>query len=503
MREKYVFSFVSNTTAYLIFILANYVMALKFAPSLLGTWVFLNSVNNLGFMFVSVGFDKIHYQYSSKNDNQNYFGTYFFIKSILLLFNIAITLSIISMLGLWFDEFLFLIVLLLFSKTLFQFGNIFILNFKSNAKIFKAEVPFFFSYVSKSVLKLYIALNLVNINEPLLCICLFYLIFDGVYLFIIFMFSKNEFTLQKPNKNLIISYLKDAKLLIILSIFTVIAANIGNVLLDYSLGHETLSYFSLVHVYLIPSLIMITGSLFNVYLAHFSQFFEKNDISSIRYNVYIIERYSSIMFLSLILIIFVNGDFIFNLLLPEYTQSLPILYIMIFIPFIYGTSRPYVGQLISGKKQDTYAKIEILTQSLIITSIFLTIFVNYIVIQSAILDIYGYALSQTIPYLLWAFLNRYYCKKYFEIRSKNTILVHLLLAISSLAIVLFIRELLLLSLIQNVLFLNIISFLIVISIFFGLLWLTNQINKNDLTFFLNLLNIKNYVKSIRDEFSKN
>lgn len=496
------FSFVSNTTSYLVFIIANYIMALNFDPSLLGTWVFLNSINNLGFMFVSVGFDKIHYQYSSKNDNYNYFGTYLFIKTVLLVLNVLITLSIISILGLWFDAYILLILLLLFSKILYQFGNIFILNFKSNAKIFKAEVPFFFSYVSKSVLKLYVALNLTNISEPLLCICVFYIIFDGAYLLIIFLFSRNEFTFQTPSRTLIFSYLKDAKLLIILSIFTVIAANIGNILLDYSLGHETLSYFSLVHVYLIPSLIMITGSLFNVYLAHFAQFFEKNDISSIRYSIHLIERYSSILFLCLILIVFMNGEFIITLLLPEYTQSLPILYIMIFIPFIYGTSRPYLGQLISGRKQDTYAKIEILTQFLIITSIFLTIFVNFLLYKKAILDIYGYALSQTLPYLLWAVLNRYYCKKHFGIESKSTVLIHFLLALSTLFVSLFIKNFILAIMIKNSLITNLLSFILTLSLFFGLLWITNQLNKKDIKFLFKLLNYKNYLSSIREEFTK-
>ena len=503
MREKYVFSFISNTISYIFFILSNYIMALRFAPTLLGSWVFLNSVINLGFMFVSVGFDKIHYQYSSKTgEPYYYFGAYLLIKSVLLTSNIIISLIIISILNLWTSPYVVLLILLLFSKTLFEFGLIFILNFRSNRKIFKAEIPFLFAYIVKSLIKVFVALNIENILEPLLNLVVLYIIFDCIYLIIILLLSRSQFSIHTPDKTIIISYIKDAKLLILLSVFSVIATNLGNIFLDYSLGHEILSYFSLVYVYLIPALIKVSESLFNVYLAHFSQFFQKNDNESIKSSIYSLERYSSILFLSLILIVFMNGNYILSKFLPAYTESYPILLIMIFIPFLIGTSRPYMGQLISGKKQDMYAKIEITTQCLIIFSIFMTIFFNFVVFGNPILDIFGYAFSQTIPWIIWAFLARFYSKKYFDIRSKKMVLWHSLIAVLTFFISLFVKEVVLGFVFESTFYINIISFFQNLLTFLALLWITKLIDKTDIKFFVQLLNYKNYLRSIREEFEE-
>lgn len=495
------FSFLSNVGSYLIFLISNYFMALKFGPEVLGEWVFINSAINLGFMFIAVGIDQIHYQYSVKKSLSNIFGAYLFIKVLLLTSNVAITLIIISILNLWNSPYILLLLLLLFSKTIFQFGNIFILNFKSNMKIFKAEIPMIFSYFSKSIIKIYIALNISSIPAPLLYICISYFIFDIIYLIIIFLFSKKEFKINKPEKQVILNYLKDARPLIIQSIFSVIATNIGNLLLAFSFGHEYLSYFSLVHVYLIPSLIMITRSLYNVYLALFSRYYENNDLKSIKDTIYLIEKYSSILFLFIILVVFLNGRYLFLLLLPNYIDSVPILYIMIFIPFIYGTTRPYFSQLISGKKQGKYAQISIITNFLIIFSIFLSVFVNFILYQKALLDILGYTLSTTLPWILWAVLSRWYCKKYYDIKTKNTIFSHLLISFLIFLISFSFKEYILSFFFQSLFIINLISFLLILGLFFGFLFLFKQLKKEDVKFILQLLNYKNYLKSMREEFS--
>ncbi len=503
MKEKYVFSFISNTISYVFFILSNYIMALKFAPSLLGSWVFVNSVINLGFMFLSVGFDKIHYQYSSRTEEPYYyFGAYLLIKSVLLTSNIFISLIIITLLNLWISPYSVLLVLLLLSKTLFEFGLIFILNFRSNRKIFKAEIPFLFAYIAKSLIKIIVALSIDKVLDPLLNLVVLYIIFDIIYLFIILLLSRSQFSIQTPDKTILTSYLKDAKLLILLSVFSVIATNLGNVLLDYSLGHEILSYFSLVYVYLIPALIKVSESLFNVSLAHFSQFFQKNDTDSIKSSIHSLEKYSSILFLSLVLIVFINGNYILSKLLPAYTQSYPILLIMIFIPFLIGTSRPYMGQLISGKKQDMYAKIEITTQCLIIFSVFMTILFNFMAFGNPILDVFGYAFSQTIPWIIWAILGRYYCNKYFDIPSKRMVVWHSLIAVLTFFISLFVKYVVLYNVFQSTFYVNIISFFQNLLTFFALLWITKLIDKNDIKFFVQLLNYKNYLRSIREEFEE-
>ncbi len=476
-------------------------MALKFNVPLLGLWVFLNSVIDLGFIFQEIGFEKIYFQYAGKKDVSRYFGTFLFIKVLLLALNIALSLSIISFLGLWGNSYTILFLCLIFSKTLFQFGHIFITNFRSKLKIFKAEIPLIFSYFSKSILKIYVALNVENFLEPLVLIAACFIMFDVCYLIFIVLFSRNEIRINRVDVPLLKTYLKDAKSLILLSIVTVIASNLGNLLLDFSFGHDTLSYFSLVYVYLIPSLLMLSDSLVNVYLTHFSQDFERNDMGAIKEKIYLIEKYSSILFLGVILVVFLYGRFLFILLLPKYVFSLPILYVIIFVPFIIGTTKPYEYLLISGKQQGKFSQINILTQFLIIISLFNSLLFNYLVKNELVLNTMAYALAQTLPWLLWAFLVRLNCRKLFTIKLQKNIFIHLGLGVFTFAVSFFFKEWISRILMGRLFISNIMSMCQMLALFFGLLCFSGQLDKGDLQFFLELFRLKSYFISIRAEFS--
>ncbi|MBD3215550.1 MAG: hypothetical protein GF311_23270 [Candidatus Lokiarchaeota archaeon] len=475
-------------------------MALKFEVATLGTWVYLNSVINLGFMFVNIGFDKIHLQYSSKKNLSDYFSTFFLIQVILILINVSISLLIITTLGLWGEYIVLLLLILLISKSLFQFGNIFLLNFRAKIKVFKAEIPLFFSIISKSLLKIIIAINSDIITDILLYLCIFHLIIDIFTLYIIFKFSVNEFNLKKPKKKIAFSYIKDAKFLILISILTVIASYIGNLLLDLSLGHETLSYFSLVNYYLIPVLLMVSGSLASVYLPLFSQHYKNNDYTSIRETIYIIEKYASILFLCLILIVDITGELIFTLFLPSYTSSLPFLYIMLIIPYLGSISRPYGYFLISGKKQMKYAQIIIITQILTICLIFISIFSNFFLFGLLILDPLSYSISNTIPWLIWALMSRYYVNKHFNIKPQKKVLVHVILAVISYFIIRQIYNFIS-QIIANSLIVLILSISITISVYLTFLFLFKELKMNDIKFLVNLINYKDYIKSMKEEFN--
>ena len=89
-------------------------------------------------------------------------------------------------------------------------------------------------------------------SEPLIYLCVSNFIFDSLFLILILLFSKNEFKLSRLKKVLIQDYIKDVKPLILASITIVIATNLGNLILDYFFGHESLAYVSLVINYIIP-----------------------------------------------------------------------------------------------------------------------------------------------------------------------------------------------------------------------------------------------------------
>jgi len=500
MKEKFVVSFISNLSSNLIFIIASYLIVLTFDVAILGTWFFLNSVVSLGFLFVDICFDKIHYQYSGEKNISEYFGTFFTIKIMLIIINVIISLIIITILQLWSSTYYILILFLLISKILFKIGNTFLINLRAKIKIFKSEIPVFINIFGKSLSNIFLILN-ISYFDPLYYMCVSNLIFDIIFIVIILSLSKNDYKINKPKKELFFSYLKDTRPLLIFSIFFVIATNLGNLILDYSFGHESVSYFSLVNIYIIPILLLITGSLITIYLTLFSRFFKKGDIASIRVTTHVIEKYSSIIFLSIILIVFLNGELIFSIFLSKYINSLPILYIMIFIPYFVGISQPYAYQMISGKKQKTFSYMSSLIYLLIILLMLVFIIKNSLLFQAFSLDPIGYALSQTIPWILWVVLSRYYSKKYFKIPSQKKILLHLLLAFITFSLSFFLKNLLIDLFSQYLIFLLIFSSLITIGIFLGLLFLIKELKREDIIFFLQLIQFQRYKNSFKEEFA--
>ncbi len=144
MKEKFVISLITGLSSNVLFLFASYLLLLKLDIASVGIWVFLNTVVNLGFLFINIGFDAIHFQYSGKKNISDYIGTYFMIKVAILLINIITSLGLLALLRVWTIEFLFFSLLLLFSKIFFCIGNIFIVNLRIKLKIFKAEILNFF-----------------------------------------------------------------------------------------------------------------------------------------------------------------------------------------------------------------------------------------------------------------------------------------------------------------------------------------------------------------------
>lgn len=154
-------------------------------------------------MFIDIGLDSIHYQYSSKKNSSEFFGTFFFIKLILIIINIAIALILVAALQLWWSNFFFLVLFLLFDKILVQIVQIFLVNLKTKIKIFKAELPSFFIALGKSISIIYLGLNLFIFADALLYLCISNFIFDSVYIILILLLSKINLKLKNQESNLL------------------------------------------------------------------------------------------------------------------------------------------------------------------------------------------------------------------------------------------------------------------------------------------------------------
>ncbi len=505
MKEKFIVSVVSQLVSSIVFTFAFYLLFLNLDKPSLGIWALLNSIINLGFLFINIGLDVIHYQYSGKINYADYFGTFLIIKLFVLLINVVISISliiIISFTKFWVSDFLVLLGFLLLSKILFNIANVFFINLKSRLKIFKSEIPAFIITIGKSVSLLFVSLNISYFSEPLLFICVSIFIFDLLYLILILVFSKNEYKINKPRKDLVLLYLKDAKPLFFFSITLVLATNLGNLILDYSFGHESLANFSFINTYVIQILLVLSSSIITIYLPLFSKFFESGDIETIKRITYLIEKYSSIIFLSIIIIVLINGDLIIHIFLPQYVETIPILYIMVFIPFFLSITQPYSYHFIAGKNQKINAYINSLTRTLIIVLMIFLIPTRLFFLYALGWGEIGYAIAQTLPWIIWVFVNRYYSFKIYNISPQKSIVLHVSIASGSFLISYFIRYLILEKIILNHILILIISSTVSLGTFFGFLFVFRELKREDLRFLLQLANLKSYRDSLKKEFIK-
>ena len=466
----------------------------------MGVYAFIISLLNFGFMFFDMGLDSIHYQYSSKPNFSDFFGTFFAIKLLLLLVNICFTLFIITLLQLWNQEFIEYILIFLSTIIIKKLIDVFIRNLKSKKKIFKSEIPVFFLNTIYNILIIYLILNVSSIQDPLLYLSLSNLIVQILLLLSIIIISKENLRIKKPSKIIALNYVKDAKPLIFFSILYVITEYMGNLLLFYFFGSEVLAYFTIVNSTIIASLLIISNSISDIYQIYYSECFEKNDTYSIQKTTHIIEKYSSILYLSIIIIILLNAELILSIFLPNYMKSLPILYILIFIPYIFGISLPYVRQMVSGKKQKELAIFDTFNRCFMFILLIILIPKKILFFSGFGLGVLGYAFVLIINRILISIACRIFSKKFFNIKSQKNIVLHLLFASFCLIFMIWIKNTFLNILIQNQLILLFVTSVLALGIFLGELFIFKELKKEDIRFFLELLNFKRYLKSLKEEF---
>ncbi len=499
MKEKFFISLISQFSSKIIYIFTFYLLFLNLDINHLGIWVFLTSVINLGFLFMDKGLlDVVHFQYSGKTDLSEYFGSFFILKIIFMFINLLITILIILFLQV---EELLIISFLIFDTLLSNIIIIFVSNLQSKIKTYKSEIPSLIFQIGKCISILYLILNLQHISGPILYLSISNFIFDIFFLLVIIIISKKDFKINKPRKKFILNYVKDIKPFLFSSIVSILASNLGLIILKFTLGNVILGYVGFVTIYIIPILSSITYSMASVYFPLFSIYFKENKINSIKNISQIIERYSSILYLTIIIIVFLNGELIFSIFFPKYMNSISILYFMIFIPYFIGIAQPYSYILISGNKQKINALINSINSILIILMMIIFIPNIFLGFQTLGLGTIGYALSQTIPWIFWSIFCYLFCYKYFKIYSQKKMLLHMPLAILSLLISIVIKNSFLLNIFQNPLTLLIASSIIMVIIFYFFLFLFKILRKEDLILIKQMFELRTHINSIKEEMS--
>jgi len=381
-------------------------------------------------------------------------------------------------------------------------SNILIINLKSQKRILISEISFSSYYLIKNSFIIYFSFNINVFIDPLMFLYLTDLIALSLLLTLLIYFSKKDILrIQKPKKEIIVLYLKDTKYITLRAIIFIIATNLGNLLLNYSYGPNPLAYITLINQ-ILSVLLAISLSMVPLYLRIYSEYFKNNAISLIEKISHLVEKYSSILFLSLIMMFLLNGKSLLSIFLPNYINAFTALSIMIFIPYFIGINRPFEYQLISGRKQNLFAISGILVY--IIQLILMSILIprQLLFFNMAGLSTVGYGLAFTIPWGIYVVICRYFTKKYFNIKFQKEIFFHVILAFSGLLLTYLVKDFILIQYIKNQMLIIVLSTTLLLSIFFCELVIFKQLKRTDLRFFLELLEIKRYKKSLKSELEK-
>ncbi len=475
MLDKFIFSIFTNLIVRILTIISFYLLILNFSPAFLGLWIFLNSIINIGFLFIDVGLDNIYYQYSGKKNYSETFSSYLTLKIFFLLLNISISISLLFIFSIYKTEFFLFCIFILLSKIFVAINIIFITHLKTCFKVYKAELPYLITNTIHSILIIFLVNLNINSFFMLFFLSLSYFILNLTIFLCLIILSKDEIKITKPEKKTIITFLKDTNPLIIYCIITIICANIGNFIIAYSFGYETLGYVSLVDSYIIMILLSISASVVPLYLVLSSQYFEKNDYNSITILKNKIEKYFSIFYLLIIIIVIINAEFIFSIFLPNYSNSIPILNIMIFVPYFIGLSRPTVYLFLSGKRQKLYAIINSLIKILIITLMIILIPKSIWHVKTLGLGGIGFAIANTIPWILWCLLCYYFSYRIFKIKPRMRNFLHLPLALFIILLTILIKNQIFILLFDNQIILFLVLSVFSLGLFTLILFLLQEL----------------------------
>jgi len=239
----------------------------------------------------------------------------------------------------------------------------------------------------------------------------------------------------------------------------------GKILLDLNYGHAELALFYVVETNIIAIFLLISTQISNLFYSYLPKEFENKIFKTIKVITHTTEKYASIIFLSVILVVQMNSEKFFNLLLPSYAKAAIYLKILIFMPYFVGINQPYSSHLIPSKNEKLFSNYFIIKSAVWLLLILFIVPSNVLFIPS--LGFGGLGLSFIIVLGLFfdIFFYRYFSNR-IGIPSNKKIFSHLIFAMISFIIVQILFNFILVNLIQNEIIYILLSSLTLIGLFF-------------------------------------
>ncbi len=501
MKEKIIIRVISRLSLTLLGLFLNILLLVKFNVESVGIIAFSTSFIGLFTLFINLGFSSICIQHNADENYPEFFSAYFFMNSLLSVINFAPLFFLIFLLDL---ELLVQGYLLLqsISILLTNLANPLTINLESKKKFIKTEIMNFCTNILKDFLLIYFIFNFEAFEIPLLFLGDIHIIVSLVQILFVFIVSKGELIISRINFDVLKILLKDTKPLILSTVISTSINSIGSILIDLSFGHEALAYYYFAQTYIIEILLLISVQFHQIFLTYLPKMFKEKQYVKIQQLCNLVERLSSIFFIPIILILFLNGSLLFDIFLPKYKNSINLLYILIFIPYMAGISRPYLASIIPSGNQKLFAQVRIY-QSIVL--IFLTIILvpsEFFMFRMLGMGAIGFSFIFISSWIFDSIFFRIFLFRKYGIKSYFKIYIHIILGFISFVLILILSNFILKSLLgENLIFVFVSSAVAIGTYLIGLIIL-NELKRNDLILILNLLRISNYKESLLDEIRK-
>jgi O-antigen/teichoic acid export membrane protein len=496
MKEKIAIRFVIQSLIQLSSAISSYFILRNLEVSLFGIQgSVLTTISFFSVVFY-IGIDIVYLQYSDDEHFDDMFSSFFLIKTGLAFLNF-VPLIIYMLIGnfAYTDYFIIMIIATLFLR----YGDLFCLHLRSKLKIIKGEIVEFASGFGLSLFRLIFAFNINSFENPLLVLGLITFFFYFLKLVLSLFMARKDFRFSKPNFTHTKNLIKATLPLTFSTMIIILTDNIGNFIINLSYSSEEFAYYYAINSYIIVLLTGLSLSVASIYQIYYTKWLNRNENDKIENFTFMIEKYSTILYLLIIIGVFIVGELFLQVLLPNYLPGLRYLYILCFLPLLSGVNRPYVKLLYAARKQKLLAKYYIFSRLGYLLVVLALIPPSIGNVSLFGLGAIGMSFLQiginAIDYVFY----RKFCKTHLNVKYNWDFIKILILGL----IPILFHQLVLKHLISfdsSPWIGVVINFIIASGIFLGVLVLSKRITLKDYKLVKQLVNIKNYKASLNEEF---
>lgn len=500
-----------------------------FAPEATGVIGFAMAFLSIFNIIANLGFNEAHVKKVSEGqDLGRCIGTFVTIKIFL---NIIMVISVFLFIYLWNNFFdggfvdattqtVVYVFVLYYVVLNLQYIPLF--TFQGTQEIVKRQMVQIFEGIVKSPLEIFLALAGVSITgvaiapafgwpdflEPLRfflaqhptgSLAMTY-VFGAAGPLIIGIFLLRKYPIKKPNKILLKSYAHFALPISIISVMGVVSVNIDKIMIGYFWTSSEVGYYFTIQQ-ILQILSIIFGSVGMALFPSFSKYHSQKNFAQIKKIALLGERYLSMIMIPPIVVLIIYSSPIISIMLSNaFLPGISTLIILAIMSY-FRAQNNYLRSLINGLN----APKKLLWTSLltVISNICLNLLLipkNGLLSSMSISGASGASVATLISMFLCFIYMKYFAKKLASIPIiQKEYFIHITAGVV-MAIFLYIINL---FLFEYPWYLILVLSLMGLGVYLSVLKLLNEFKKEDMIFFLDLINIKTMFNYLKHNFEKN